>query len=1536
MKNRVPKKTLAFILSLSMLSTMPASVFAANMENQPPQNEQGVQFPDDSFQNTDINNDSRNIGVYINQQPLESDAELVWFNQIWAFSVVAFRQNQFEIEKDGDLISNDIESYELTDGKYNITIYGKGADIYRYSFGFDSHKPEFSAVYNPDSRKLRFVCQEDTSGIAAYCVNGSDRYVETDEYGVLSDADEAGAVTVIDGAGNIADFRNPEVYQLAVDTNGYTVSETPSKEVIKLTPKISDDISKYNYKIQYSNDGENWTDAVDDKIFVANTDGIETYIIRAVFDDESGFEICRSSVDVNADTVMPDNAGVGINGEQDADGWYITVPEVYIAAPDTDRTTYRFDGVEYTVDAGKTTSLPSELFDEGIHTLVVDVTDSAGNTVSETYEIKVNAVAPEINSMTVNTLYRISDRNIYCSGDLSISFNLSDEVTKIVPVCDGQPLDSSLYTINNDTVSIKNDTIINGKIGVMAYDAQNSEVIYYAGDISGQYQNSFTASATTSYDDAYKFIYENSVLGMPDIKFVYIDNEGRQRENRFNSSSDECATGWTKENVKACFIKQSDKEFSYQYKKADSSEWYDCDSEFEISEGGEYDFRSVSETGVYSEKLTVNVRICKDIPKQGAISILNGSITNNSGNGTWYKELEVELRNENPYDDSVPKTITHCDIYKTDSNGTNKIGYVRIAAGETAEKISMTNSVTLTEQNSAADFTVNNSGIYEFRYFTADEAGNYTDTVSTFYNVQCEEPVIYSLNFENRNLIDSKNLYFMSADLSQLTVDADFGFSGPADSDAVVCEYKSVLSQEWKKCDNANLFNDDKYDIRVTIKNKAGMTAVADNVSIIVDTKMPTGENNAPEIKIAASGTSKNGIYNGDVNIDISAKDPAQNNVYSGLERVSYWINDNETGEVIIEDDIFNYDIEKNIDIDDVQQSFSDRIVIPSWVDTNFTISVEAVDNAGNRKVSSKSIKQDTSAPDVVVSYDNNRTVNGLFNASRTAKITIDERNFNPSDVVIQASNADGAAPSVSGWSSNGSIHTATVTFADDGNYSFNVSYTDSAGNEGSVEYIGESPNSFTIDKTAPVIKLTYDNYDAVNGSYYNKKRTATITVEDKNVDTASLSSGINISAMLDGEAVSVPSASWSSNGNVHTCVIEFADDAEYSFTVAVSDTAGNSNGLSKQSFTIDTAAPNVSITGVYNMSANKGSVMPVIEYSDSNLDEKNVSISLRGANNGNVGIIKENYKITNGTRIAVNNFIDAEKLDSDDLYILEVTATDNAGLSTTKKVEFSINRTGPVYVIDESLNDYLNNYNKEPEDIKIFVYDVDPIVESHINVIKDGTSSFIAAEKDYSVTAVMPDAEQEIYRYTYEYLISAKNFEQNGTYNVILTAKDNAENNSDNTASKLSLKVGEEKETSAEIRFTIDNIAPTVIFDNLNSNGKYNTDVKNVSFIMHDNISSLSLASIEIFVNGNKVDITDDGEKYSFVVNSSSSSQDISVKCTDNAGNVNELTFNNVLVTSDKFKLYQKQIIAVLIALIVMIISGTIIITKKNSKNSH
>ena len=57
------------------------------------------------------------------------------------------------------------------------------------------------------------------------------------------------------------------------------------------------------------------------------------------------------------------------------------------------------------------------------------------------------------------------------------------------------------------------------------------------------------------------------------------------------------------------------------------------------------------------------------------------------------------------------------------------------------------------------------------------------------------------------------------------------------------------------------------------------------------------------------------------------------------------------------------------------------------------------------------------------------------------------------------------------------------------------VNYTDLAGNPAKSVSVDE----FVVDRTVPVITVTFDNNSAQNGKYYKDPRTATISIREHN-----------------------------------------------------------------------------------------------------------------------------------------------------------------------------------------------------------------------------------------------------------------------------------------------------------------------------------------------------------------------------------------------------------------------------------------------------
>ena len=158
----------------------------------------------------------------------------------------------------------------------------------------------------------------------------------------------------------------------------------------------------------------------------------------------------------------------------------------------------------------------------------------------------------------------------------------------------------------------------------------------------------------------------------------------------------------------------------------------------------------------------------------------------------------------------------------------------------------------------------------------------------------------------------------------------------------------------------------------------------------------------------------------------------------------------------------------------------------------NIKVIVKAVDNAGNQSESSVFLNINKTNPTISVKFDNNdlkfaENERGYFNANRTATVTITDRfstfdaNAATDGIKISGKGIDGNEISldktkmISKWDTNGDKHTATISFVDNGIYSWSVSYQNKAGLKNSgVTETGDYVYDFTVDNSAPSLKLMY------------------------------------------------------------------------------------------------------------------------------------------------------------------------------------------------------------------------------------------------------------------------------------------------------------------------------------------------------------------------------------------------------------------------------------------------------------------------------
>lgn len=571
----------------------------------------------------------------------------------------------------------------------------------------------------------------------------------------------------------------------------------------------------------------------------------------------------------------------------------------------------------------------------------------------------------------------------------------------------------------------------------------------------------------------------------------------------------------------------------------------------------------------------------------------------------------------------------------------------------------------------------------------------------------------------------------------------------------------------------------------------------------------------------------------------------------------------------------------------------------------DIVIHVELTDRAGNTSENSVTFSVDNTAPTVTVTYDDDKSpadkdYSTFYKVPRTATITVTERNFDPNAVQldIKSAHSEKNIPDTSSleWTAHRvnetyrtdeDTYTATITFEADDDYTLAVASCKDLAERvcTSFTYEGKSdPTPFTIDKTAPTVTVSYDNNASLNGNYFKADRIATITVTEHNFDAGRVT--VNGNATDNGASAAFPGLVWTSdNGDIHTATIHYAADAHYTFSIDITDKAGNTiSNQAQAEFYVDKTAPTLEITGVADRSANNGTVAPIINFMDTNFDADAVTYTLTGVNNGTVTYPASKADVANGQTVT---FADFERVQNvDDIYTLTATITDKAGNETTKTITFSANRFGSVYDLD-GLKNMLGKYLRNEEDVVFTEVNVDSLnkSETKLKITKNGTPRDLVEGVDYTVLETGGSGLWSRYRYT----INKALFTDDGRYSISVYTVDAAGNINEN--------IDETKK--AEISFGVDKTNPVIVPIDFESGVQYPVEVKTVSLEIKDN---LVLDSVKIYLNDVEVQYENSGETYTFDIPEMNEKQNVRIVAVDAAGNAYELPVENFLVSTNVF----------------------------------
>ncbi|WP_143002016.1 Ig-like domain-containing protein [Pseudobutyrivibrio sp. 49] len=558
---------------------------------------------------------------------------------------------------------------------------------------------------------------------------------------------------------------------------------------------------------------------------------------------------------------------------------------------------------------------------------------------------------------------------------------------------------------------------------------------------------------------------------------------------------------------------------------------------------------------------------------------------------------------------------------------------------------------------------------------------------------------------------------------------------------------------------------------------------------------------------------------------------------------------------------------------------------------------ITLVDKAGNKFVFAEGSEKDynaefvidKTAPTLKITFDNNtpdEEHQKYYKADRTATFVFEDRNIDSKEAnmsYVKLNEKDGKA-TVNEMTGADGKYKGSIVFDKDGIYSIGeLTFADKAGNEFTFTE-GHDKNynaEFVIDKTVPEINVEFNNNNALNGNYFKAARKAEITFTEKNFTADRVTY-----ERVNGDLSVLPGLqTYSNKGTRNTTHIDFDKDGRYGFTLVCKDMAGNvSEKFISDEFVIDMTLPEIEISGVEDMSANNGKVAPVVVSKDANLTDACTEISLVGSNNGKV---TPSISKTNGTETFTYSFADmAHEKQNDDLYTLSVKLTDLAGNTVEKSVKYSLNRFGSIFVLSDATKAMVDGYYvTKPQDVVITEINVDSLTKKEVSVAFDGSVKELREGASFTTN----DTTNSNGWHSISYNVGKANFKKDGIYSVTVFSEDRASNKQSNQSK------------DAEIEFLLDKTAPSVIVSGLEDGGIYEEESHDFSVNVTDTIG---VTDMKVFLNDEKLasftaaELNENGGTAVLTIPTKDDYQKVTIKCTDVAGNVAKLEYNNLLVS--------------------------------------
>lgn len=824
-----------------------------------------------------------------------------------------------------------------------------------------------------------------------------------------------------------------------------------------------------------------------------------------------------------------------------------------------------------------------------------------------------------------------------------------------------------------------------------------------------------------------------------------------------------------------------------------------------------------------------------------------------------------------------------------------------------------TATLTITSTQDVLDkyFTHTKDGVEYYYLKLTDPTGNTKENVT----------ITATLTVKDRNLLNEKDFLVNNAS-SSANKHEGWDLTGiMVNDDACVATYSTKVEVPY---DSTGLVKLDlavkdavnkPVDADITVDSVNNTTLVGKkpfqisgdkiNSTIIMDRRRPTSDvESIPEIKIVpVTGTTlklanNTELYNFNPSFYVNVQDGmagTEDILHAGLSSVN--ISMENAGPT--RGQVLSFaGVKKNYTESGVYQ-FEQTLALDGGEGecNDYNLTVVAEDNVGNVITVARKFAVDTMAPQVTVEYDNNQVLNDFyFRDDRIATITVEDINFSGADTKINTQ----VTPSAWVKGDDRITNTATCVYDTDGDYTFAMSSKDLAGNEtgdDQVKYDGAAPKKFTVDKTNPVITVSFSpkHTNEFGGRwYYADLTTATVTIDEHNFRASDVAPVFR----LAGNVINyVKLGDFTSTGDTHKANAAFSDGNDYDFTITYSDLAGNPAipYNTDPHFSVDSKDPKIAMTrgdmtadGVNVVS---GDIDLQFRITDEEKNLAGYTVKLTHLNNEFETYViteKDNYrdwfsvdKQDDENTIYVTMANLPKEKEYDGIYTIEITGIDHAGNKTVMDViTYSLNRFGSTFTTDD---DYTKQFLKlgadgityhNSVDNKLIVKEINPnevfhtvenktVRGSMLTVVANGVSRQLVEGKDYTMT-VVPDHKETgdkvetWYIYTYEIdpsVFQDENGFISGRYAILFYSEDAAGNKNTNEAN-ISSTVQENAngEYTGKMEFVLDTMPPVITTTGIESNKVYNAEFQRMEIL----ISDTTPTGIQVFLNGTEVALSD------------------------------------------------------------------------------